>query len=200
MDGQNNRWFLDPLFHGRYPSDLDYLSRFLPASAQDDLQTISVPIDFLGVNYYHRDVFTADDRGQPIHVSVPEAEHTDMGWEVYPEGLRALLGRLTAEYEPQAIYITENGAAYADAPKPDGSIDDVRRRRYVEQHLDAALRSMEDGVPLKGYFLWSLLDNFEWAHGYSKQFGITHVDNDTLQRVPKHSAYWYRDFIARQAS
>jgi beta-glucosidase len=123
-----------------------------------------------------------------------------MGWEVYPEGLRALLGRLTAEYEPQAIYITENGAAYADAPKPDGSIDDVRRRRYVEQHLDAALRSMEDGVPLKGYFLWSLLDNFEWAHGYSKQFGITHVDNDTLQRVPKHSAYWYRDFIARQAS
>jgi beta-glucosidase len=200
MDGQNNRWFLDPIFRGSYPSDLEDLIRYLPQTAQDDLKTASVPIDFLGVNYYHRDVYAADQNGQPVHISMDGAEQTDMGWEVYPDGLHALLTRLRDEYSPSAIYITENGAAYSDAPGPDGTVQDIRRREYVEQHLNAALRSMQDGVPLRGYFLWSLLDNFEWAHGYSKRFGITYVDYTTLRRVPKHSAYWYRDFIADQAS
>jgi beta-glucosidase len=200
MDGQNNRWFLDPIFRGSYPSDLEDLIRYLPQTAQDDLKTASVPIDFLGVNYYHRDVYAADQNGQPVHMSMDGAEQTDMGWEVYPDGLHALLTRLRDEYSPSAIYITENGAAYSDAPGPDGTVQDIRRREYVEQHLNAALRSMQDGVPLRGYFLWSLLDNFEWAHGYSKRFGITYVDYTTLRRVPKHSAYWYRDFIADQAS
>jgi beta-glucosidase len=145
-------------------------------------------------------VYAADQNGQPVHISMDGAEQTDMGWEVYPDGLHALLTRLRDEYSPSAIYITENGAAYSDAPGPDGTVQDIRRREYVEQHLNAALRSMQDGVPLRGYFLWSLLDNFEWAHGYSKRFGITYVDYTTLRRVPKHSAYWYRDFIADQAS
>jgi beta-glucosidase len=119
-----------------------------------------------------------------------------MGWEVYPEGLYRLLVRLRGEYGPKSIYITENGAAFADVRSHDGDVNDLERIAYLDSHLDAVGRAIDAGVPVDGYFVWSLLDNFEWALGYSKRFGIVYVDYPTLERVPKSSYYWYRDLIA----
>jgi beta-glucosidase len=194
MDGFRNRWFLDPVFGRGYPEDM--LERYagnLPTVEDGDLQTIAAPLDFLGVNYYTRHVV----RAGVGEVAIEGAEHTDMGWEVYPEGLRDLLVRLHAEYELPDLYITENGAAFPDA-RENGSVPDPRRVAYLEGHLDALASAVADGVPLRGYFLWSLLDNFEWAFGYSRRFGIVFVDFETLERVPKQSFAWYRDFIAAQ--
>jgi beta-glucosidase len=119
-----------------------------------------------------------------------------MGWEVYPEGLHQLLLRVGRDYSPKAIYITENGAAYGDVRVHDGSVHDPERTAYLQSHIDAVRRAAEAGVPMKGYFVWSFLDNFEWSLGYSKRFGIVYVDYPTLERVPKDSFYWYRDLIA----
>jgi beta-glucosidase len=118
-----------------------------------------------------------------------------MGWEVYPDGLHELLVRVTRDYAPPAIYITENGAAFGDIRVHDGRIHDPERTSYLDTHIDAVSRAVADGAPVRGYFVWSLLDNFEWAHGYSKRFGIVYVDYPTLERVPKDSFYWYRDLI-----
>jgi beta-glucosidase len=118
-----------------------------------------------------------------------------MGWEVYPDGLRRLLVRLQQEYEPPAIYITENGAAFGDVRLHDGRVHDPERTSYLETHIDAVSSAVAAGVPVRGYFVWSLLDNFEWAEGFSKRLGIVYVDYPTLERVPKDSFYWYRDFI-----
>ena len=122
---------------------------------------------------------------------------TAMGWEVYPAGLSELLLRLHREYAPAALYVTENGAAYEDAPAPDGSVDDGDRERYLRVHLEAAHEALAAGAPLRGYFAWSLLDNFEWTHGYRKRFGLVRVDFDSQRRTPKRSALWYRDVIAQ---
>jgi beta-glucosidase len=193
MDGMANRWFLDPLFKGAYPSDL----RYVPPARDGDLAAISRPIDFLGVNNYFRFVVRAGMNGEgPQVVKDPDAPMTDMGWEVHPNGLYSLLVRVARDYSPRAMYVTENGAAYGDIRGHDAEVHDPERTAYLEGHVDAVLRAAADGVPMKGYFVWSFLDNFEWSLGYSKRFGIVYVDYPTLERVPKDSFYWYRDLIA----
>ncbi len=195
MDGAANRWFLDPIFRGEYPADM--LDRFAPPVCDGDLEAISAPIDFLGVNNYFRYVVRAGMNGDLPHVvRDAEAPATDMGWEVYPEGLYRLLVRVTEDYAPRAIYITENGAAYEDVRVHDGSVHDPERTAYLESHIDAVRRGRDAGAPVKGYFVWSFLDNFEWSLGYSKRFGIVYVDYPTLDRVPKDSFHWYRQHIA----
>jgi beta-glucosidase len=199
-DACRNRWFLEPVLRGRYP--VEGLARYgslLPEGAAADMRVISAPLDFLGVNYYRREIVGSDARADGVVAALEGAERTAMGWEVYPRGLHKLLVRLKAEYDPPPIYITENGAAYRDI-RVDGTVDDPERTSYIRRHVDAVADAIADGVPLAGYFVWSLLDNFEWARGYTQRFGIVHVDFDTLERVPKTSYAWYRDFIARQAA
>ena len=195
-DGFRNRWILDPVLRGRYPDDmLERFAPMLPAIEDGDLQTISAPLDFLGVNYYTRSVVRSNGAdGRPVTVTGDDVERTEMGWEVYPDGLYELLLRLRAEYDPPPLYVTENGAAFRDH-RVNGSVHDPKRISYVDRHLDAIARAIEDGVPVHGYFLWSLLDNFEWSFGYSRRFGIVYVDYATLERVPKDSFYWYQQRI-----
>ncbi len=136
-------------------------------------------------------------RGRPVAAEGPPADElTAMGWEVHPRSLYDGLVRVHRDYAPPRIYITENGAAFADPPAADGRIADPRRVAYLHDHLAAARRAIEDGVPLEGYFVWSLLDNFEWGYGFSKRFGVFGVDFETLERTPKDSAFWYRDVVA----
>ena len=200
VDGFRNRWFLDPVFRAAYPADLvEHYRASLPEIADGDLAAIAAPIDGLGVNYYSRGVIGAGaDGGAPTYVRVPDAQYTDMGWEVYPDGLHDLLVRLRDDYPTVPIAITENGAAFSDVRGHDGSVLDPERTAYLEQHLGAVGRALDAGVPVTGYYVWSLLDNFEWQHGFAKRFGIVYVDYPTLERVPKASFAWYRDFIARQ--
>lgn len=201
-DGHNNRWFLDPL-HGRgYPQDMvDAFGDTMDFVQPDDLETISVPMDFLGVNYYTRGIARAgiDEDKNAERTVFRGDEITEMDWEVYPEGLYDLLGRLHFDYRIPAIYITENGAAFNDTVAPDGTIDDPQRLSYIKRHLEMAHRAIAAGVPLRGYFVWSLMDNFEWALGYSKRFGIVHVDYQTQKRTLKSSAKWYRQVIQENA-
>jgi beta-glucosidase len=205
FDGAFNRWYLDPLFRGHYPAAAiadrvrrgDLKGSELPFVHDGDLKTIATPLDFLGVNYYGRTVLKAGPEGEPVAVRVvPEDALTDMGWEVYPRGLHDLLLRVSRDYHPSSLYITENGAAYAGGPDATGQIADRRRIEYLHGHILAARQALAAGVPLRGYFVWSLLDNFEWAHGYDKRFGLYWVDFETLQRLPKESAFWYRDIVA----
>jgi beta-glucosidase len=204
-DGLLNRWYLDPLFGGHYPADVvaDHVRRGhlggheLPFVRDGDLATIAAPLDFLGVNYYSRVVVRAEADGEPVAVRmVADEQLTDMGWEVYPQGLHALLLRLGRDYGPRSIFVTENGVAYGEEPDVRGQVADERRVAFLRDHLAALERALHDGVPLRGYFAWSLLDNFEWAHGYTKRFGLYWVDFATQERIPKESAYWYRDAIA----
>jgi beta-glucosidase len=195
-DGSRNRWFLDPVLGLGYPRDmLEEYASILPRIEDGDLETIAAPLDFLGVNYYTRNIVRAGMGAAPVTVESDGAEHTDMGWEVYPDGLTDLLARLHREYELPDLYITENGAAFAD-DRQNGSVSDPERISYLERHLAAVGDAIAEGVPVRGYFLWSLLDNFEWAFGYTKRFGIVYVDFETLERVPKASFAWYRDVIA----
>lgn len=192
VDGLNARWYLDALFHGRYPEDVvRYLGDDLPAMGEHDMATIAQPLDYLGVNYYTRN-FAAT--GNPWNVNNPGNEVTDMGWEVYPEGLTELLCRLHAEYPVKRLRVTENGAAFKDEVI-DGEIQDERREAYLRAHIHATRQALEQGAPVDAYFAWSLLDNFEWASGYAKRFGLIHVDYETLQRTPKRSAKWYQQFL-----
>lgn len=208
FDGAFNRWYLDPIFRGEYPHDaIEDRARHghlrtadLPFVRSGDLENISKPLDFLGLNYYTRVVLKAGSNHVPRVVSqVPESALTDMGWEVFPQGMHGLLVRLHHDYGIQNIYVTENGAAYADGPDENGHVDDRRRIEYMHGHLQAAWRAIRAGVPLRGYFAWSLLDNFEWAHGYTKRFGLVWVDYTTQKRIPKRSAAWYRDVIQANA-
>ena len=197
-DGHTNRWWLDPI-HGRgYPQDmLEVYDVELPARP-GDLETIAAPLDWLGLNYYFRQ-FVRDDPTGPApyakQVDVPEGRHTHMGWEVNAEGIEQLLTRVTEEYAPRRIYVTENGSAYPDVVRADGSVDDPERIRYLEEHLAACARAVEKGAPLAGYFAWSLMDNFEWAYGYAKRFGLVHVDYDTQVRTVKSSGHRYAEII-----
>ena len=198
-DGFRNRWFLDSVLRGRYPEDmLERYASILPTIEDGDMETIAAPLDFLGVNYYTRTILRADPAdAKPVPVDPEGVPRTTMGWEVYPDGLFELLVRLRDDYELPPLFITENGAAFAD-DRRNGTVEDPDRISYLAQHLAAVARAIEQGVPVGGYFVWSLLDNFEWAYGYSQRFGIVYVDYETLERVPKASYGWYRDFIAAQ--
>lgn len=225
IDGQFNRFFLDPIFRGQYPDDvvrdLDGLG-LESAIRPGDLEIISTPIDALGINYYHGEFVssrptalqttTAAPSARPKRSPFPAADdvywhprglpETAMGWEVQPEGLTRLLHRIHDEYTGPAgvsVSVTENGAAYDDVVGADGSVHDVERTEFLQLHLDAILDAIADGVPVGGYFYWSLLDNFEWAWGYDKRFGLVRVDYETQVRTPKSSALEYRRIIANRA-
>jgi beta-glucosidase len=187
MDGFHNRWFLDPVLRGGYPSDM-----------VDELTRRFGPLDALGVNYYFSTRVFADPDEPLLGVGVapPRADTTSMGWEVAPASLYELLVRLKREYGDIPLVITENGAAFEDEAPVNGYVDDPQRREYLRTHLESLRRAIAHGVDVRGYCAWSLLDNFEWQHGYSKRFGIVYVDYETLRRIPKASALWYRDLIA----
>jgi beta-glucosidase len=197
----HNHWILDPLLMGRYPSDLFRLwPGTEPLSLDGDPQTIAQPMDFLGINYYFRTVVRADGKGGFTEAPPAGVERTAMGWEVYPQGLRDLLIGFKARYTNlPPIYITENGMASEDAVT-DGVVADAQRIGYIERHLQAVNEAIGAGVDVRGYFVWSLMDNYEWAFGYEKRFGITHVDYDTQVRTLKNSALALRKFLqARRA-
>ena len=197
FDGRRNRLFFDPVLRGAYPADVVAdLAGSLPVR-DGDMELIGAPLDFVGVNNYSRHVVRADpDTGEPVDVEVPGVEQTAMGWEVYPDGLHEVLSRLHREYGAPALYVTENGAAFADL-ESNGAIDDSARIAYLERYLGAVAKAIAEGVPVRGYFVWSLLDNFEWAEGYAKRFGLVYVDFDSQRRLPKASADWYRRVIER---
>jgi len=202
-DGFMNRWFLDPLFRGYYPPEMvEIFSRRLklPDQEEGDAAIISQPVDFLGINNYTRVLVESsgsqdDFMGNPVNP--PDQEYTEMGWEVYPEGLYQLLTRVHHDYGPLPLYVTENGAAFPDQLTTAGEVEDPRRINYLQSYLQAAWRAIEAGVPLKGYYVWTLMDNFEWAFGYSKRFGLIYIDYQTQKRYLKKSAHWYKEVIAR---
>jgi beta-glucosidase len=201
MDGFRNRWFLDPVLKGEYPADqLElYEAHAGPMTCvQDgDLATISAPIDFLGVNFYHPTRVTDDPGGDVLKAAQhPREPVTAMGWEVDPSALVDLLVRVRDEYpDVPPLFITENGAAYEDHVNGADVVDDPERRDYIARHVAAVGEAIDRGVDVRGYFVWSLLDNFEWELGYAKRFGVVYVDYATQQRIPKSSALWYRDHI-----
>ena len=199
-DGFVNRWFLDPIFRGAYPEDmLAHFGADAPIVEDGDLELISQPIDFLGINNYTRQVVRANpDGGAPVRMRAQESVYTVKDWEVYPDGLHDLLVRVHEDYSPTAMYVMENGAAFADVRGHDGHVHDQERCAYLEGYIAAVGRAIGDGAPVKGYFVWSFLDNFEWNDGYSQRFGIVYVEFPTLERVPKDSFRWYRDFVAGQ--
>ncbi|MFF4099508.1 GH1 family beta-glucosidase [Streptomyces sp. NPDC001903] len=206
-----NRLFADPILTGAYPDE--GLASLLPGPVADDLKAISAPLDWYGINYYNPMLVGAPQPtaapgefgGIEIPADLPFSlrqvegyEHTDFGWPVVPDGLRELLVSLRERYGDRLppLYITENGCSYADAPDPaTGRIADARRISYHAGHLAALHRAMAQGVDVRGYFIWSILDNFEWAEGYRQRFGLVHVDYGTLERTPKDSYAWYRDVI-----
>jgi beta-glucosidase len=195
-DGLRNRLFFDPVLRGHYPEDvLERLGATSPPIRDGDLATIAAPIDFVGLNNYSRTIVSANGDGGPRNVPATDAPMTAMGWEIYPHGIYEVLARLHREYGVSSLYVTENGAAFPDVRGHDGRIDDPERIDYLAEYLGAVSRAIADGVPVHGYFVWSLLDNFEWSHGYSKRFGLLYVDFPTLERIPKSSFYWYRDLI-----
>lgn len=204
-DGNQNRWFLDPVLTGAYPKDMMELNSEVfdaPSVEEGDLEILgSNRPDFLGINYYTRQIVrrsTTPDRLFQV-IDPKEAEKTAMSWEVYPEGLYEVLRRVHREYGDIDLYVTENGAAYPDRQIERGVVQDHERVAYLQSHLQQAHRAIQEGVSLRGYFVWSLLDNFEWAHGYSMRFGLFRVDYETQKRTWKQSGRWYRETIKRNA-
>ena len=194
FDGTFNRWFLDPVLRGEYPADVwEAYGEDVPEVREGDLKCIRQPLDFLGVNYYSR-AFVSKDGQKP-----EGASYTDMGWEVYPSGLTDLLLRVQRDYAPPPMLVTENGAAYPDALDGD-QVRDAERVAYLAAHLEAVRDAMREGARVNGYFAWSLMDNFEWAFGYTKRFGLLYVDYATQRRIWKDSAHWYRDLLSRQVA
>ena len=222
VDALHNRLFLDPVLRGSYPADLLADTAALTWQGRPwydvvldgDLSAISAPIDVLGVNFYHGNEVSGHPRTDVVGVGAdgPDrvalspfvgSEHvtfpsrglpvTDMGWEIQPEGLHRLLRRLHDEYTHLPIYLTETGAAFADRPGPDGSVHDPDRIAFLHAYLAAVHRAIEEGVDVRGFFHWSFMDNFEWAFGYAKRFGLVHVDYETQRRTPKSSARWYAE-------
>ena len=187
-DGKLLRWYMDPLFKRHYPEDvLDHLGLDTPKVLAGDMEAIATPLDFMGVNYYTRSVVSAAGRWDNKQSGLPI---TEMGWEVYPEGLTELLVRMHQDYPVPPLYVTENGGAFKDEMH-DGQVHDADRTDYIARHIQAVAEAMRQGVRMEGYMVWSLLDNFEWASGYAKRFGIVHVDYATQKRTPKDSANWY---------
>jgi beta-glucosidase len=191
-----NRWFLDPIFFGKYPDEMYDAFPAMPSMEPEDKKIIRQPIDFVGVNNYTRTVWQHSDISflQADHV-LPEGKYTEMEWEVYPDGLRSVLLWMHKQYGGPALYVTENGASFPDTVEPDGGISDDDRLEYVREYLRACHRAIERGVDLRGYFLWTLMDNFEWGFGYSRRFGIVRVDHDTQKRTIKKSGHWYSNAV-----
>jgi beta-glucosidase len=220
VDGLQNRLFLDALFRGRYPADVLEDTRSVSDWSfvrEADGETIAQPLDVLGVNYYTPTLVeayagvgervladghaggtgTAWPGCEGVQFPVQPGPHTAMGWRIDPGGLHEVLARVTREQPGLPLMVTENGAAFEDRVEDTGAIEDDARIEYVREHLAALHRAIAEGVELRGYFLWSLLDNFEWSYGYSKRFGIFYVDFESQERAPKASARWYRDVIRR---
>jgi len=208
-DAFSNRWFLDPLYGRGYPQELFINGLTPPIMEKDDLSIITTPTDFLGVNLYSRTLLRAKDgsengndsdnpfaNGPYESVRSADATYTATDWEVYPNALRDILLRLHKEYAVPALYVTENGAAFDDVWNGTEPIADPQRISFLHDYIQGLTGLFDQGVPLKGYFVWSLLDNFEWAEGYSKRFGIVYIDYPTQRRVLKESALWYADLIA----
>ncbi len=208
-DGTGVRIYLDPLVHGRYPADVvaDLAERSIALPVRDgDLEIISAPLDFLGVNYYFGQRFSGvdedgkptDDQGFPALRTVPFGEpKTAMGWEILPGKFTELLTRLGRDYPGLPMYITENGSAFDDDPDASGYVRDEGRTAYLASHIAAVAAARQAGADVRGYFAWSLLDNFEWAYGYAKRFGLIRVDYETQERTIKQSGYFYRDTVQR---
>ncbi|MER6096447.1 family 1 glycosylhydrolase [Streptomyces sp. NPDC001728] len=197
-DGHTNRWWLDPVYGRGFPADMRELYRVDLPERPGDARTIAAPLDWHGLNYYFP-VTVADDPTGPVpharEVRLPEVPRTGMDWQIDAGGLEAFLLRLTEEYGVRKLYVTENGSAFPDTVAPGGAVHDPERTRYLEQHLAACARALRKGVPLAGYYAWSLLDNFEWAYGYDKRFGLVHVDFATQRRTVKTSGRWYADIV-----
>ena len=225
LDGNHNRLLTDPLFHGSYPADmLEHYRGHAPGFTvvrDDDMELISRPVDFLGLNFYSPIVVADENRAAAVRAagnSVPAAAAdlvmadlraisvsrsqfrcTDMDWEIEPAALTEQLVRIHQECGTIPVFLTENGAAFSDYVDPDGSVRDPERIEYIDGHLRAILRAREAGVDVRGYFAWSLLDNFEWAHGYSKRFGLVWVDYPSGTRIPKESFHWYSETLRANA-
>jgi beta-glucosidase len=199
QDGFLNRWFLDPVFRGHYPPDiLELFSANAPKVMPGDMAIIARRVDFVGINYYSRGIVRFNPKAGPLQAEgvAPEgAEFTEMGWEIYPPGIYEIIMRVWKDYQPKKIYITENGAAFADEIAPDGGVHDQKRKDYLREHFIQAHRAIEEGANLCGYFIWTLMDNFEWAHGFTKRFGIVYTDYPTQRRIMKDSALWYKNVI-----
>lgn len=198
MDGHTNRWWLDPV-HGRgFPADMREVYGVELPEHPGDLETIAAPLDWLGLNYYFPVTITDAPTAPAPHahaVRRPDVPRTGMDWEIDPTGIETLLLRLTDEYGARKLYVTENGSSYPDAIRPDGTVDDPERQDYLIQHLAACASAARKGAPLAGYFAWSLLDNFEWAYGYDKRFGLVHVDYRTQARTIKGTGHRYAEII-----
>ncbi len=207
-DGKWFRWFADPSYGRGYPSDIiEYFTKFgaLPTGMDfvkpGDMDVIATPTEFIGLNYYARQLARASDSNNDPQIVFQQPKTpeywTEMGWENFPDGLTGVLGRVYFDYQPLKIYITENGASYSTPPDEHGNVPDVHRTNYLKAHFAAAHRAIQAGVPLAGYFVWSLVDNFEWAHGYSQRFGIIWVNYETQERILKDSAKWYKTVIKK---
>ncbi|MEU3895367.1 GH1 family beta-glucosidase [Streptomyces sp. NPDC045251] len=198
MDGHTNRWWLDPVYGRGFPADMRGLYGVDLPERPGDLGTIAAPLDWHGLNYYFPATVTDDPEG-PVpyarEVRLPDVPRTGMDWQIDAGGLEALLLRLTDDYGVRKLYVTENGSAFPDTVSPDGTVHDPDRARYLEQHVNACARALRKGAPLAGYYAWSLLDNFEWAYGYDKRFGLFHVDYATQHRTLKTSGLRYADII-----
>ena len=196
-DGFDNRWFLDPVFGRTYPADVIDTLGASPDIHSGDMKLIAQDLDFLGVNFYFRQTVAADQNSKPLPIRSVNRENvkrTAMNWEVHPQAFEEILLRISKEYSPKAIYITENGSAWNDEVI-NGEIIDDERIDYLARHLDAMRSAREQGAPILGYFAWSFLDNFEWAYGYEKRFGLIYVDYKTQKRTPKKSAFFYRQLL-----
>ena len=221
-DGNLNRLFLDPIFHGEYPADmLEHYAAVTPGFSvvrEGDLELINQPIDFLGVNYYFPSTVIDESRATEARlagyfvssedpfpdlklrsVETPGRDKTAMDWEIHASGLTSLLVRIRDEYHSLPIYITENGAAFDDYVDPNGHVMDLNRIAYLQEHISAVHDAIDAGVNVQGYFVWSLLDNFEWSFGYSRRFGIVWVDFPTGRRLTKASFAWYHDTIKKNS-
>jgi len=202
-DGYSIRWFLDPVFRASYPEDMkevygEFVGEF-DFIKDGDLEKISIKNDFLGVNYYSRDLIEfSQDSEFNFRKTYGNFERTTMDWEIVPEALYKLILRIRKEYTRMPIYITENGAAFNDEVSKDGKVHDDKRIDYLRKHLKKIVKLNEQGADIRGYFAWSLMDNLEWQNGYSKRFGIVFIDYQTQERILKDSAIWYKDLIKKR--
>ena len=223
IDGLSNRLFLEPLLRGAYPADVladtGEAEWFAENVSCEDLAAISAPIDFLGINYYSRHTVAAAAAGdaavttdaagavagaarasaypgsEDVVFVGTDAPRTQMGWEIHPDGMLDVLEMSNALAPQLPLFITENGSAYEDVVREDGTVEDPERTEYLQRHVDACAYAVERGLPLGGYFAWSLMDNFEWSWGYTRRFGLVHVDYDTQKRTPKRSGRWFAGFL-----